>query len=260
MFYTDRTRKSMIALLILSIFQIQCFVSKPDTLIIISADSEWVSIKKTLNIDSKIILHSPYGEYFSYTLKNKSGDDKATLFLQGGWGKIDSAASTQWAITEFSPTSVINLGTAGGFIGKIKEGEILYVNQTVVYDIMERMGDSEAAIRHYTTDIKSHEVDLAKLNQITGLKFGTILSADQDIDPNHLKFLMNKYHALAGDWESASIARICTKNQVPILILRGITDVVDPNRGSRTYGNLSDFQKQTEMIMAKELDLLSEFL
>ncbi|BDA77360.1 hypothetical protein LPTSP3_g02900 [Leptospira kobayashii] len=255
----DRKKGSLAIFLILSIFQIQCSISKPATLILVSAESEWNSVKKILNIDSKVILHSPYGEYFSYTLKNKSGDDKTILFLQGGWGKIDSAASTQWAITKFSPASVINLGTAGGFIGKIKEGEILYVNRTIVYDIIERMGDSEEAIRDYTTDIKSSQ-DLAKSNQIAGLKSGAILSADQDIDPKHLQFLMNKYHALAGDWESGSIARICSKNQVPIIILRGITDVVDPNRGSRTYGNLPDFQKQTEMIMTKELNLLSEFL
>lgn len=48
---------------------------------------------------------------------------------------------------------IVNLGTCGGFRGEIERGEILLVERTIVYDIVEQMTDPEAAIAQYTTDL-----------------------------------------------------------------------------------------------------------
>ena len=39
--------------------------------------------------------------------------------MQGGWGKIDAAASAQYAISRWRPSIVVNLGTCAGISGQI---------------------------------------------------------------------------------------------------------------------------------------------
>ena len=46
---------------------------------------------------------------------------------------------------------MINLGTCGGFAGLIAPGEIVLADKTVVYDIVEQMGDPDEAVAHYAT-------------------------------------------------------------------------------------------------------------
>jgi nucleoside phosphorylase len=87
------------------------------------------------------------------------------------------------------------------------------------------------------------------------MKGGIIASADQDILPANVPLLINKYNALAGDWESSAIAHISKKNNIKCYIIRGITDVVYTT-GSETYGNMSVFERETEKIMGKLLHIL----
>ncbi len=82
-------------------------------LVIISAGSEWQEVKKYYQpID---VLNSPYGEYFEESIQQKK-----LVFFQGGWGKISAAASAQYAICQFQPGIIFNLGTCGGFEGLVK--------------------------------------------------------------------------------------------------------------------------------------------
>ena len=73
------------------------------------------------------------------------------IFFHGGWGKIAAAGSTQYAIDRWQPGLLVNLGTCGGFAGQVHQGEILLVERTVVYDIIELMGDFDEHIAHYST-------------------------------------------------------------------------------------------------------------
>lgn len=79
------------------------------------------------------------------------------------------------------------------------------------------------------------------------------------MDPGRVDFLSRHYNAVAADWESASIARVCKKNNVKVMILRGITDIVSYN-GSRSYGNLEDFKTQTRKTIGKLLNLLAKII
>ena len=75
------------------------------------------------------------------------------MLFHGGWGKIAAAASTQFIIDQFHPELLINLGTCGGFAGNVETGTIILVERTLVYDILEQMGDGAEAIRHYSTSL-----------------------------------------------------------------------------------------------------------
>jgi nucleoside phosphorylase len=52
----------------------------------------------------------------------------------------------------------------------------------------------------------------------------------------------------AADWESGTIAWVTKRNQTPLIILRGVTDLVN-DQGGESYGNLALFQKNTRKII-----------
>ena len=241
----------ILILTLLSLQMLVCRQPMPDTVVIISANAEWEALKEVLPSQDYRLERSPYGEYFIADHKLLPGLAEPVIFLHGGWGRIDAAASAQWAISEFQPDSIINLGTAGGFEGRIRVGQIVFASKTIVYDIIERMGSASEAIQDYTTEIKTEVPPELKDLVVSS----TIISADQDIDPSSIRKLTDRYDAVAADWESASIGRVADKNGLPIIILRGISDVVSP-QGSLAYGDIEHFEEQTRALMRDLLDLL----
>lgn len=221
-----------------------------NTVVIVSANAEWRALVDVIKPENNSLQSSPYGQWFVLPGRKLQGIEKPLVFFHGGWGKVDAAASAQWAVLKWHPGLVINIGTAGGFPGRVHEGDVVFVTKTIIYDIIERMGSATEAIQDYTTQLDSPPEGLAGL-----VIPSPILSGDQDIDPRRVSELMRTYSAVAADWESGSIARICKRNQVPVVILRGISDVVGAS-GSRTYGNAADFEAQSKKIMRSLLALL----
>lgn len=213
------------------------------TVILISADAEWRVVKELYpNLE---IYTSPYGEFADLTLNTRH----LTLF-HGGWGKISAAASAQYVIDHFQPDLLVNLGTCGGFEGFIDRGTIILVEKTLVYDIIEQMSDADEAIKHYSTNL-----DLSFLPRIvpSPVLRGLLVSADRDIMAGDISTLIKKYNAVAADWESGAIAWVAQKNAVKCLILRGVTDLVNPETGE-AYGNYDLFSQRTKEVMRKLLD------
>jgi len=208
--------------------------------VLISANSEWRAAKELYpNLE---IQHSPYGEFAETTLNVK----RLTLF-HGGWGKISAAATAQYAIDHFHPDLLINLGTCGGFAGRIETGTVILVERTLVYDIIEQMSDSAVAIEHYATDIDLSWLDRAEHRPPSAVR-GLLVSADRDILPADIPVLIEKYDASAADWESGAIAWVAKKNNTRLLILRGVTDLVGGD-GGEAYGKIEIFHERTKTVM-----------
>lgn len=229
-----------------------CGPDSHDTVVIVSANAEWRALLAVLKPRPDALRTTPYGQYFVAPAGSIAGVSKPLLFFHGGWGKVDAAASAQWALSKWAPQMVVNLGTAGGFPGRVREGDIVFATSTIVYDIVERMGSAQEAIDDYTTDLEPVPESLRSL--VIG---SPMISADQDIDPQRIPELTSTFGAVAADWESASIARVCKKNNVRVIILRGVSDVVDVT-GSRTYGNIQDFESQSRKIMGSLILLLAK--
>jgi adenosylhomocysteine nucleosidase len=214
-------------------------MAEPHVVVLISANSEWQAVKEILAPGK---IHStPLGETFNGTL----GTWHITFF-HGGWGKISAAATTQSAIDHFQPDLLINLGTCGGFEGRVARSTILLVTKTIVYDIIEQMYDSDEAISHYST-----ELDLSWLPDPLPhpVQRSLLVSADRDILSSDIPDLVEKYGAVAADWESGAIAWVAKKNGVRCLILRGVTDLVGES-GGEAYGNVEIFRKNTRKVLA----------
>jgi len=219
-------------------------------IVLISANAEWRAVKPLF--PSAQIEQSPFGEWFDLTPETSH---RITCF-HGGWGKISAAATAQYVIDRFQPDLLVNLGTCGGFEGRIEAGTILLVEKTIVYDIIEQMGDPEGAIADYSTDI-----DLVWLPKPfpPHVQRGLLVSGDRDILVEDIPMLVSRFGASAADWESGAIAWVADKNRIRCLILRGVTDLVGSG-GGEAYGNFDLFQQRTNEVMRQLVELLQNWL
>jgi adenosylhomocysteine nucleosidase len=205
--------------------------------VLISANAEWRAVKP-LYKDAPL-EKSPYGEYFFANVQRTR-----VLFFQGGWGKIAAAASTQYVIDRFHPGRLINLGTCGGVEGRIERFAIVAPEKVVVYDIAEAMGDSQEAIAHYSTALALPP----KLP--AGVRKLTMYSADRDLTTEGLREIDSRLHPVVVDWESGSIAWVASRNHTPLLIVRGVSDLVSFEK-AEAQGNLPLFAENAARVMQK---------
>lgn len=220
--------------------------------LLISADSEWRAIKEILAGRNLEIVPTSLGETFNLQLEAFD-----LTFMHGGWGKISAAATAQYAIDHFQPELLVNLGTCGGLDGCARPGDILLVERTLVYDIVEQMGDAQEALEHYSAELDLSW--LAGLSLPADVRRGLLVSADRDILAEDVAMLIERFNASAADWESGAIAWVAARNGVPCLILRGVTDIVSAD-GGEAYGNIDLFHQRTRTLMARLLEILPMFL
>jgi adenosylhomocysteine nucleosidase len=217
--------------------------------VLISANAEWEAALRK-NPDSRL-ESTPFGEFFT-----GNHPDWDLIFCQGGWGKIAAAASTQFAISTWKPDLIVNLGTCGGFAGRVEQGEIILAAKTAVYDIVERMGDMQAALDFFTV-----KADLSWLCEPFphDVRHEVLVSADQDLDPAMVSLLEKQFGASAADWESGAIAWTVARNQTRCLILRGVSDLVSED-GGEAYEEAGLFDRRAAEIMDRLLAALPAWL
>ena len=174
--------------------------------------------------------------------------------FHSGWGKISSAAVMQYVISNDSPDLIVNLGTCGGFEGVIDQGDVILVEKTFVYDIVELMGDLDISTYYAST------LDLSWLPEPYPypVRRGTIASADSDLPPTKIAFLKSN-GAIAADWESAALAWVARKNNARLLILRAVSDMVS-EEGGEAYNNIEIFNQRAKDIMKRLFEQLPDWL
>lgn len=222
--------------------------------VIVSAGQEWRAIREVL--PQAQVWTSPLGEWFVHHL-DVGGSELPVVFLHGGWGKIAAAASAQYAIDRWAPPLLVNLGTCGGFQGRIERGAVVLASRTVVYDIVEQMGDHDTAIAHYACDI---DLSFLAEDRPGDVVCTSLVSADRDLIPAEVEGLAARYGAVAGDWESGAIAWVAGRNGVPCLILRAVTDLVGPEGGEAYDGTVALFTARTREVMPGLLRSLPRWL
>lgn len=215
--------------------------------VLISASAEWEGVKPLFpHVE---IQHSPFGEFMNVT----HGARHLTLH-HSGWGKIASAAMLQYVIDKHAPDLVVNLGTCGGFAGIVEQGEVILVERTFVYDILELMGDLDISTYYASA------LDLSWLAEPYPypVRRGTLASADSDLPPDKIA-LLREHGAIAADWESAALAWVARKNNTRLLILRAVSDIVS-EQGGEAYNNIALFNQRAKEIMKQLFAQLPDWL
>jgi len=227
---------------------VACASAPRPVVAIVSANAEWHAMAPQLA--GAAVEHTPYGDW---TTRRLAGRD--VIFFHGGYGKVAAAGSTQYAIDRWHPALLVNLGTCGGFGGERKVGDIVLASETTIYDVIERMGSADEAIADFHSQL---DPSLWPARLASRVVVAPLISADQDLDPAAVAALRTRFHASVGDWESGAIAWVATHNHVPVVILRGVTDVIDHAGGDPTYNAIEVWQQASIAVMATLISLLGE--
>jgi adenosylhomocysteine nucleosidase len=220
------------------------------TVVLISAHGEWRITLELLQPQN--LQKTPFGDWFQHLINGQS-----VIFMHGGWGKISAAATAQYAIDCWRPDVLINLGTCGGFAGAIEKDAVILVESTLVYDIIEQMGDGDEAIQFMSTQI---DLSWLKPPYPQPVLCTRLVSADRDILPADIAMLRERYGGVAADWESGAIAWVAERNGVRLLILRGVSDLVDAASGGEAYGQIEVFHSGTRRVMENLITALPGWL
>lgn len=215
--------------------------------VLISATAEWEGVKPLFPNAS--VVQSPFGDAMHVAL-----DQWHLTLFHSGWGKISSAAMMQYVIGNESPDLIVNLGTCGGFEGVVSRGDVILVEKTFVYDIVELMGDLDISTFYAST------LDLSWLAEPYPhpVRRGILASADSDLPPSKIAFLKT-HGAIAADWESAAFAWVARKNNARLLILRAVSDMVSED-GGEAYNNIELFNQRAKEIMKRLFEQLPDWL
>ncbi len=214
-------------------------------IIIVSADGEWRAT--TPLFPGVEVNYSPLGEWFTTPI---AGEE--IIVFHGGWGKVHAAASAEYVIEKWRPDLIINFGTCGGFKGQVNQYDTVLVKKAIVYDFISLIGPPDEGIKKFTSDI---DLDWIK-KPPTPVKIVSILSGDRDLIPEDIPRLREKFGGSVCDYESAPTAWVCARNKTKVLILRGVSDLVDPSGGEAYDGTANVWFEATKKVISNLFNIL----
>lgn len=153
-----------------------------------------------------------------------------------GTGKVLAALTTQKVIDTYHPTAVIVSGVAGALRPELKIGDVVISDDCVQHDVdITALGFRRGVI----PEMKAHSIRadrrLVSLAMTTPLErsrlvLGRIVTGDQFLTAEATKqraYLFDELKGCAIDMESAAIALVCQRNDVPFVAARVICSEVE---------------------------------
>ncbi len=157
------------------------------------------------------------------------------LLVQTGIGKANAAAAVTIVAEKFKPTALIDIGSAGGFSGKVRVGDIVVGTDTAYHDVDAtcfgyKLGQVPKMPPAYPADgrLLAAAHSLAELPEFAGIvRFGRILTSDSFMsDPGRARSVAAAFpEAFASDMEGAAAAQAAYNLDIPFLNVRSISDI-----------------------------------
>jgi adenosylhomocysteine nucleosidase len=134
--------------------------------------------------------------------------------MESGPGRARAAKAAHALIDAYRPRLVISSGFAGGLDSSLKRYDLIAADSLI--------------------DAEGHEIALdpgslvPRLDETPNLHRGRLLTVDRIICLSEEKRQLGMQHqALAVDMESYAVAEVCRQREVPLLVVRAISDTVD---------------------------------
>jgi adenosylhomocysteine nucleosidase len=171
----------------------------------------------------------------SFTYHTGTLFGKSVCLLQCGIGKVNAAVGTALMISEWSPSYILNTGSAGGFHKDLKIGDIVLSDEVIHHDAdaevfgykpgqvpgMPVSFHGDRALLNCALKLKTHDPSVHLIS-------GVIASGDAFISKeDQITRIQTIFPQVAAcEMEAASVAQTCHLFQTPFLIIRSISDVV----------------------------------
>ena len=222
--------------------------------IIAAEDEEMLAVKELMkDINEK--------EIFNLKFFIGKIHDKNCALVKCGVGKVNAARTTQILIDNFDMDCIINVGSAGGIDPELNIGDIVVADRLVQYDFdITGVGDYELGEicdlgKYIKTDKDLLDVVLNIGNKLdkVNIKIGTIASADRFTkDPNDAPIIRKEFgNSECVEMEGAAVAQVCFLDDIPFLVIRGISDVANGNNRMDFHEYLKMASKQCAIILDK---------
>ena len=206
--------------------------------IIGAMDEEIYELKRIIDVKEEKKIYDV--DFYIWTLNNKE-----VILVKSKIGKVASSFVTTLLINNFDIDYIINIGTCGAVNSKLKYLDIVVASKLIYHD---------ADVRAFGYDFgqmaqcpKYFEVDkdlLERAKKFNNVHIGDVVSGDQFIDDAYnmkrkVDEYFKDYDVLACDMESTSIAHVSYLANVPFIIIRTISDVLDFDGTKRDFQELA---------------------
>lgn len=185
--------------------------------------------------------------------------DKDVVLLKSGIGKVNAAMATTIMHECFSPSSVINTGSAGGFSDSLEVGDIVISSQVVHHDVDVTSFDYEygqvpGMPPMFLADQELVEKASTALKELSiPSATGIIATGDSFMaDLERVRFVKKKFPTiLAAEMEAAAVAQVCYQYDKPFVVIRALSDIAGKESSISFDAFLSTAAKNAaELIMA----------
>ena len=194
-----------------------------------------------------------------FTIKqfNKNGND--IYLINSGIGEISASSATAILIGVYKCDFIINFGVCGALTKSTGVLETVFVNGVVHYDFDLSAIDNVSACQYPSYDNAVIKVDNSILDYAQKtyplVKSVICASADKFLEDTAIKKHLNEtYNAQICDMESAGIVLVCNNANVPVLMLKAVSD---GEGGAEEYNNM--VKKAVEAYKAITLNIIEAF-
>ena len=186
---------------------------------------------------------------------------KEVVVVLAGIGKVNAGITTSILLENFDITSVINIGVAGGQNG-VSHKDIVISKEVLYHDFdvtkfgkykIGQVPGMEALFYADNTLIELTQNVIEKLK--IKYKIGKIATGDQFIySKDSISKLNNEYKdVFAIEMEAAGIAHAATLYNVPFIILRSISDLIDDETQDNDFDKFLEEASKNAALVLKEL-------
>lgn len=192
--------------------------------IITATEEEITAIKK-------YITSSKVNRIFDLNFINGTIGKNEVILCESGVGKVNASRTTQLLIDNYDVDCVMNIGCAGALKEQLNIGDIVIGKYLVQHDFdITKFNHDKGYIPNVGIKIESDKNLLGMfLNNVDSNVFvGTIATGDIFCtDKNMSLKIRNKFNADCVEMEGAAIAQVCYLCNIPFIIIRSISDVVN---------------------------------
>ncbi|MFS0751360.1 5'-methylthioadenosine/S-adenosylhomocysteine nucleosidase [Oceanobacillus sp. 1P07AA] len=159
--------------------------------------------------------------------------DKKVVLLLSGIGKVNAAMATTILHERFSPTIIINTGSAGGFASDLQVGDVVISTEVLHHDVDATAfdyvyGQVPGMPATYKADEQLVNLASEVMKDIEiSSRTGVIATGDSFMQHKDQTDIVKKRFPdmLALEMEAASIAQVCYRYNTPFVITRALSDI-----------------------------------
>ena len=221
--------------------------------------------QEELNAIIKIARNTKLVKFKSFEFILSKILDTECVFALSGCGKVNSAICTQTMIIEYNPEMILNIGVAGSISPKTTINDLVIADGTIQYDydvsaFADRKKGQVSGFEFvkFICDKNIVKTLINCVNEIKNIKthLGTVLTGDRFISSKEISDkLRNEFGGIACEMEAASIAQVCYLNNIPLGIIKSISD----NADKTSYIDFPEFiktaSKNTAILLEKFIEL-----